>query len=59
MFFFSDHLAIVITITVYLQVAAKARFRRVQILRATLPKILISNFRPEIDFSHNSSTNFT
>ena len=28
-------------------------------LRATLPKILISNFRPEIDFSHNSSTNFT
>ena len=28
-------------------------------LRATLPKILISNIRPEIDFAHNSSTNFT
>ena len=28
-------------------------------LRATLPKILISNFHPEIDFAHNSSINFT
>ena len=28
-------------------------------LRATLPKILIFNFHPEIDFAHNSSINFT
>ena len=28
-------------------------------LRATLPKILISNFHAEIDFVHNSSINFT
>ena len=28
-------------------------------LRVTLPKILISNFHPEIDFAHNSSSNFT
>ena len=28
-------------------------------LRATLPKILISNFHPEIDFAHNSSIDFT
>ena len=28
-------------------------------LRATLPKILISNFHPEIDFAHNSSLNFS
>ena len=27
-------------------------------LRATLPKILIFNFHPEIDFAHNSSINF-
>ena len=28
-------------------------------LRATLSKILIPNFHPEIDFAHNSSINFT
>ena len=28
-------------------------------LKATLPKILISNFHPEIDFAHNSSSNLT
>ena len=28
-------------------------------LRATLPKILIFNFHPEIDFAHYSSINFT
>ena len=28
-------------------------------LRATLRKILIFNFHPEIDFAHNSSINFT
>ena len=28
-------------------------------LRATLTKILISSFHPEIDFAHNSSINFT
>ena len=28
-------------------------------LRATLPKIPISNFLPEIDLAHNSSINFT
>ena len=28
-------------------------------LRATLPKILIFNFHPEIDFAHNFSINFT
>ena len=28
-------------------------------LRATLTKILISSFHPEIDFAHNSSSNFT
>ena len=33
--------------------------KRVFNLRATLPKILISNFHPEIDFAHNSSINFT
>ena len=27
-------------------------------LRAPLPKILISNFHPKIDFAHNSSINF-
>ena len=32
---------------------------RIAYLRATLPKILIFNFHPEIDFAHNSSTNFT
>ena len=30
-----------------------------EMLRATLLKILISNFHPEIDFAHNSSINFT
>ena len=30
-----------------------------KVLRATLSKIPISNFHPEIDFAHNSSINFT
>ena len=29
------------------------------LLRATLPKILIFNFHPEIDFAHNPSIKFT
>ena len=29
------------------------------VLRATLPKILIFNFHPEIDFAHNPSFKFT